>query len=101
MFPFAKPKDSLDEFVISIIRQLLEKTPKIVDDVYSVNGVKDKSHQLPRFEEFLDIKYFSRPTLVMRLLFRSISMHLINSIREDDVLAADVPYEDRENPQLL
>ena len=98
---FIQKKDDLDLNIEGILDSMLENPPSIEGTDFFHSDVSDMAHVLPAVESVLNPRFFTRATLIFRLLHHTLDIYLISPISEDAVLAVAVPDADREDPKIL
>ena len=101
MCKFFRRRDTLDYRVGGVLVGLLEKASSLEGTDFAVADVTDLAHALPSLESVLQPSFLERTTPGFRLLRRSLDLHLVNHITEDNVLAIEVSDADREDPRIL
>ena len=101
MYELVQNKHDLDSNICGILDRMLEE-PTLLEGTDFVHAdVSDMAHILPAVNSILIHSFFSRGTLVFRMLRHTLDLHLINPIIEDAVLAIQVSEADREDPRIL
>ena len=101
MVKFIQKKDDLNENVRGILGSMLEKPPSPEGADFIYTEVSDMANSLPAVDSALVPNFFTRASIVFRLIRRTLDMYLINPITEDTVIGIEVPDADREDPRIL